>query len=98
MEKIIWFKLAVKDLQKIHEYISLDSEYYANRFVNQLITRVDQLIEHPECGRIIPEKANPNYREIIHGNYRMFYRIQRKQIQILRIHHSARNIKNKTRP
>ena len=37
-----------------------------------LIQRVDQLIEFPESGRIVPEKKEPEIRELIEGNYRIF--------------------------
>ncbi len=58
-----------------------------------LIQRVDQLIEFPESGRIVPEKKEPEIRELIEGNYRIFYRLQKEKITILRIHNAARKIK-----
>ena len=63
----------------------MDSKFYANRFTNQLVYRVDQLIEFPESGRIVPEKEDPVIRELIEGNYRIFYRILRGNITILRL-------------
>ncbi len=47
----------------------------------------------PLSGRIVPEKEDPNIRELIEGNYRIFYRVTRNNITILRIHNSARNLK-----
>lgn len=67
--------------------------FYAKRFIAKLINRVDQLIEFPESGRVVPEKNSPDIRELIEGNYRIFYRLQRETITILRIHNSARKIK-----
>lgn len=93
MEQIAWTKKSLKDLKAINDYISLDSVFYATRFINKLITRVDQLIEFPESGRVIPEKSDPEIRELIEGNYRIFYRLQKEKITILRIHNSARKIK-----
>ena len=92
MAKIKWGKRAVKDLKSIHDYISLDSAFYAHRYVNKLISRVDQLETQPDSGRIVPEKEDPSIRELIEGNYRIFYKIQKNNIFILRIHHAARNI------
>jgi hypothetical protein len=46
----------------------LDSKFYAARFINKLIQRVDQLVLFLESGRIVPEKNNPEIRELIEGN------------------------------
>ncbi len=65
-----------------------DSMFYATRFISKLIARVEQLIEFPESGRIVPEKKDSEIRELIEGNYRIFYRLQKNKITILRIHNS----------
>ncbi len=93
MAQISWTKKSLKDLRAINDYISLDSSFYAARFISKLISRVDQLIEFPESGRMVPEKNVHEIRELIEGNYRIFYRLQRKKITILRIHNAARRIK-----
>ena len=94
MAKIIWTKWAIKDLKAIFDYISLDSKFYASRFVNTLIHRVDQLYLQPNSGRIVPEKGDNSIRELIEGNYRIFYKISNSKIIVLRIHNSARKIKS----
>ncbi|MFN5069748.1 MAG: type II toxin-antitoxin system RelE/ParE family toxin [Bacteroidota bacterium] len=93
MAKINWTKQSLKDLKAIYDYIALDSNFYASRFVSKLIQRVDQLIEFPESGRVVPEKNIPEIRELIEGNYRIFYRLRKKDVTILRVHNAARNIK-----
>ena len=75
MAKVIWTNKYIKDLWSINDYISIDSKIYATRFINRLITRVDQLIEFPESGRVVPEKEDPAIRELIEGNYRIFYKL-----------------------
>ncbi len=93
MAQISWTKKSLKDLRAINDYISLDSSFYAARFISKLISRVDQLIEFPESGRMVPEKNIHEIRELIEGNYRIFYRLQKEKITILRIHNAARRIK-----
>ena len=93
MAQISWTKKSLKDLRAINDYISLDSSFCAARFISKLISRVDQLIEFPESGRMGPEKNVPEIRELIEGNYRIFYRLQKEKITILRIHNAARRIK-----
>lgn len=91
MVEIIWTQYALEDLQAIHDYIAQDSEFYATRFVNKLISRVDILINHPKAGKMVPEFENELLRELIEGNYRIIYSIESiTQIGIVRIHHSAR--------
>ena len=83
----------MKDLKAINDFISLDSKFYAARFINRLIQRVDQLVLFPDSGRIVPEKNNPEIRELIEGNYRIFYRQHKNFITILRIHNAAKRIR-----
>jgi addiction module RelE/StbE family toxin len=93
MAQVNWTKRSIKDLKAINDYISLDSTFYAARFISKLIKRVDILIQFPESGRIVPEKNIPEIRELIEGNYRIFYRLRKENDTILRIHNAARRIK-----
>ena len=94
MVKISWSKSALKDLKNIHDYISKDSFLYASRTISKIITAVDQLEAFPYSGRMVPEKNDETIREVFQGDYRIFYKVQTpNQIHILRIHHSARNVK-----
>ena len=93
MAQISWTNRSIQDLKSIYDYISLDSTFYAARFISKLIKRVDILIEFPESGRMVPEKNTPEIRELIEGNYRIFYRLRKDEVTILRIHNAARKIK-----
>lgn len=94
MAEIIWAKKARSDLKTIHHYISLDSQFYADRFILKLLSVIDVLEHFPRSGRIVPEKNDPLIRELIEGNYRIFYKLHKPGIvYILRIHNAARKIK-----
>ncbi len=54
---------------------------------NSIFSKVEQLKSSPEIGRIVPEIRNDQFRELIYGNYRIIYRIEKKQISILTIRH-----------
>lgn len=83
-----------EDLRIIHEYISKDSKFYADRFIEKIINRVDQLESFPNSGRVVPEFNLENIRELLEGNYRIIYKINSKNIiGITRIHHAARQLK-----
>ena len=93
MVKVIWTEFALEDLKAIHEYISQDSKVYADKFIEKLINRVDQLENFPESGRSVPEFSSETIRELIEGNYRIVYKISPDHIGVVRIHHSARQLK-----
>ncbi len=83
--KIIWTNEAIKSLQDIKDYISLDNEKRANDFVNYLIGRSEIIRQNPQIGRVVPEISNYFIRELIVKNYRVVYRIHENIIEILTI-------------
>ncbi|MFN5557485.1 MAG: type II toxin-antitoxin system RelE/ParE family toxin [Chryseotalea sp.] len=93
MVKIVWTDFAVEDLKSIHEYISKDSKFYADRFIEKLMERVEQLEHQPKSGRIVPEFDLETLRELIEGNYRIIYTLSTDSIAIVRVHHAARQLK-----
>lgn len=93
MVKLIWTEFAVEDLRLIHEYISRDSKRYADRFIEKLINRIDQLESFPKSGRVVPEFNLESIRELIEGNYRIIYKMSTSEITIIRVHHAARQLK-----
>ncbi len=93
MEEIIWSKRAINDVQIIYQYISSDSIFYANKWLDHLAERTSILPAQPFIGRAIPERSDQNLREIIYGEYRVMYKIVKKQIVIYRIMHVARSFK-----
>jgi toxin ParE1/3/4 len=97
MAKIIWTKLALEDLDVIYEYIAKGSTYYAQKTIEGFFRHVEFLSNFPEAGRQVPEYMRKDVREIIDGNYRIFYKFDKKDIFIIRVHHAARNIKARKR-
>jgi len=53
------------------------------------------LVNFPESGRIVPEKNNPEIRELIEGNYRIFYKAKKNEFQINAIIHIVFVLLNK---
>lgn len=85
--RIVWSPLAVDRASEIAGYIAQDKPSAAEKWVNTVFSRVEQLKSSPEIGRIVPEINNDQFRELIYGNYRIIYRIEKKQISILTIRH-----------
>ena len=82
MVKIVWTDFAIEDLKLIHEFISKDSKRYADRFVEKVINRVDQIENFPKSGRVVPELNIDSIRELIEGNYRIIYKLSFGQASI----------------
>ena len=96
MVRINWTFQAKKDLNAIAEYISKDSKRYAKLQVIRLKNRTRILKIQICTGKIVPEINQENIRELIERNYRIIYKIvENNQIDILTIHHSARDLKRR---
>jgi plasmid stabilization system protein ParE len=85
--KIIWSPLAIDRASEIAGYIAQDKPSAAENWINTVFCKVERLKSSPEIGRIVPEINNNYFRGLIYGNYRIIYRIEKKQISILTIRH-----------
>jgi len=90
MSHVVWTDPAVSNLDNIHEYISRDSELYADSVLSEIFDAVDRLVNYSQSGRIVPELDEQRTREIIAGCYRVMYDIQDDTIRILTVLHGAR--------
>jgi len=77
--EIVWTNQALIKLNKFIDYIARDDVATAEKWALKLIERIDQLLEQPESGRIVPEYNEPTLRELILGNYRVIYRIRNEE-------------------
>jgi len=83
--QIRWTHEALERLIEIEEYIAQDSSSRASAFVDQLLEQAELLSENPRRGRIVPEIANPDIRELIFKKYRIVYRLKTNRIEILTV-------------
>jgi toxin ParE1/3/4 len=49
---VIWTNPAKEDLKSIHDFIAADSRFYAEKVIENIISRTEQLIEFPLSGRV----------------------------------------------
>lgn len=92
MVQINWTRIAVEDLKSIYEFISKGSKKYAQLEIIKIKTRTRILKTKPLIGKEVIEKGNVAVRELVEGNYRI---IDKEKIDILTIHHSARDLKRR---
>jgi len=92
--KVFWTETAVNHLSAIYNYISQNSPQYAQRLVERLTRRSEQIANFPFSGRLVPEFETEQIREVIEGSYRIIYYIKPEQIDVIALLHAARNIEN----
>ena len=90
MSIVKWTKTALDDLDSIKEFIARDSIHYAEKFEDDAFAVADNLELFPEMGRIVPERNDPDFRELIFGSYRIMYKIDGNHCYITTIIHGKR--------
>ncbi len=91
--KLIWSGKALNELERIGEYIGEDDPRAATRFVSRLWKRAATLKKHSRLGRIVPEAGDESLREVIEGNYRIVYRLEKGQIIVVTIFEGHRQFR-----
>jgi toxin ParE1/3/4 len=89
--KIIWSSSALDDLREIHSFICRDAESYATRMIDRILSAVEPLSDFPQLGRVVPERNDASYREVIIRPYRVVYKNTPGRIDIIAIIHGARD-------
>ena len=90
--KVTWSPLALDRVNEIADRIAEDNVEAARSWLVDIFGVVDRLQSFPESGRIVPEVKRPNIREVIFKNYRVIYRIERKQVSILTVRHGKQRL------
>lgn len=68
--RVIWTQAAWSDLEAAADYIAKDSPMYARAFVADIKRAARSLADFSERGRIVPEIAKPDTREVFPAGYR----------------------------
>jgi toxin ParE1/3/4 len=87
--QIRWTEQAVRNLEDIKSFIAKDSPAYALAVVRKLYLAVDQLKTFPESGRLVPERGDPELREIVRPPYRIVYRHSGEVVEVLLVFRSS---------
>lgn len=93
MAEVIWTEKALARLKEISDYIAEDNPAAAERIIDAISARVDQLEAHPESGYRYEESRFP-VRILVYGNYRIAYVVEgRERVSILGVFHGAMDLK-----
>jgi plasmid stabilization system protein ParE len=92
MVEIEWTDEAIKDFQRIINYLAQDDSEFAIVFKENLLDKVEMLSKFPRIGRPCFFSKDPTDREIFLFAYRIIYNYKNDKIMILNIVHTSRAI------
>ncbi len=88
MKTIVYADEAIKDLQRLREFIARNSPVAASGIASNLVSRVNLLAEFPQIGIAVNQATNPDsIRDMFFDKYVVRYSVHTDTIIILRIWH-----------
>ncbi|MGR9270977.1 type II toxin-antitoxin system RelE/ParE family toxin (plasmid) [Rhizobium leguminosarum] len=94
MLPIIRTNRADEDLIEIWSYIAIDNISAADRVLDAIEARWDNLARHPYSG-VARDDIAPGIRHLVSGEYLTLYRLSGSAIEIARVLHGRRKIFSK---
>jgi len=94
---VCWAKTAELDLEAIIDYIALDSFDETLKILARLRDGAATLASMPQRGRLAPElhaQGVSAYHELIVSPWRIMYRIGERQVHVLAVIDSRRNLED----
>ena len=92
MAEVSWTPQALDDLDAVCLFVARDAPRYAELFAARVFQASGRVGEFPYSGRVVPEIGRNEIREVIVQNYRLIYRVQADEVEILAVHHGARPV------
>lgn len=91
-QPVNWSRSAFEDLEASTTFIAKDSPHFAAAFAREVLEASFSLAQFHARGRIVPEFAIPDIRELFVRDYRLIYRVTEKEVQILGFIHGSRDL------
>jgi toxin ParE1/3/4 len=90
--RVEWTPLAIAQLDEAMGYIAADRPAVALEWLESLLGEAERLADFPDSGRVAPEAARDDVREIIMSPYRLVYRRDHDAVFITMVLHERQNI------
>ncbi|MHB8741755.1 MAG: type II toxin-antitoxin system RelE/ParE family toxin [Sulfuricaulis sp.] len=82
---------ALTDLEALRAwYAEQGAPDVGTKLIAEIFQRINTLTSHPDIGRVVPEFGQDFLRELIQPPFRIVYRHQPTQVQVVRIWRSER--------
>lgn len=83
-------RLAISDLEAIQDYIAQDSPVNADKFIEKILDRCDDILSAPE-GYLARSEIMDGLRSVAFKDYMIFYTFEVEVVRIERILHGSRD-------
>ena len=97
MGRVRYLPAAADDLEALDIYLSQFNPVTAWRTIERIRDRARDLLDMPSRGRLQTE-LGLGIRALPIGKYVLFYRIDRSDIEVIRVLHGARDVRSLLRP
>ena len=94
--KVVFTDDALRDLDEIFEFISAHYPAIYRAFEKRLQSVVDRFARWPESAQEVQQRPGVRNVPLIRYPYKIFYRVLADHVQILHVHHSARDEPDRT--
>jgi addiction module RelE/StbE family toxin len=84
-----WTPQAADDLRNIRAFIERDSPRYGRLVAERLFEATSRIELFPQSGRVVPELGREDVRELVVGDYRIVYRLERDAAILLTVFRSS---------
>ena len=89
---VAWTETAAGQLQAIRDYLARSSPGYAQALTGRVVAQTEALDVRPLFGAEASEYGDPNIREVFEHPYRILYRVDGQDVQVIAVIHSARRL------
>ena len=89
--RVVLTREAEHDLERIGDYIALDSPARARTFVLELLQCCQSLADMAKAFPLVPRYEHHGIRRRPYGNYLIFYRAGDRQVEILHVLNAAQD-------
>lgn len=93
--RIVWSSQSRTDLRAIRDFIGRDSEHYASLQIERLVAKVERASKMPSRGHPVHELLESGLREVHEGSYRIIYRVQDDEFQVVTLVHMKQRIRRR---
>jgi toxin ParE1/3/4 len=89
--KLVFTPGALADLDDIHAYVSLNYPSVVPSLEHRIRAVLARIEQWPESAREVDERPGTRVVPLIRYPYKIFYRVADDRVEILHIHHTARD-------
>ena len=88
---VTWTETATAQLEALRDYLAR-TPGYSLAVIRRVIERTEGLTGQPFAGAEVPEYADPAIREVFEHPYRIVYRVNGSDAEVVAVIHSSRRL------